>query len=108
MSAKRKKQPVLTKHSQRYYLEHPGEPPLLSEYWTKDETGSVISYGLAYIDFAIHSGDNGRVLGYDNGHKFHERHYMGVAKPVDFISYEDQAARFFEEVDRIRKRRMHV
>jgi hypothetical protein len=99
-----KKTPRTERFEQRHYLGHRGKPPLLSEYWVKDEAGIVISYGLAYIDFSIHAGDNGRVLGYDNSHGFHERHCMGKAERVAFTSYEQQAWRFFEEVAEIRRR----
>ena len=37
----------------------------------------VVSYALAYINPLIFSGDNGRVLGYDNSHGYSHRHYMG-------------------------------
>jgi hypothetical protein len=92
------------RHEQRHYLDKPGEPPLLSEFWVKDSKGQVVRYGLAFIDFSICPTDNGRVLGYDNGHGHHERHFMGEAKPVEFTTYEEQAKKFFEEVDAIRRK----
>lgn len=84
-------------------MERPGGPPLIIESWTKDEHGQVVRYGLAYIDFQKYSGDNGRVLGHDNAHGRHERHYMGKPEEVDFVSYEQQAVCFFDEVDALRK-----
>ena len=48
----------------------------------------VISYALAYINPMAFSGDNGRVLGYDNSHGYSHRHYMGTIIPVPFASYE--------------------
>lgn len=48
----------------------------------------VISYALAYINPLIFSGDNGRVLGYDNSHGYSHRHYMGTVKAAPFTSYE--------------------
>ena len=36
--------------------------------------------------------DNGRVLGYDNNHGHHHRHFMGQVEAVEFESYEATAA----------------
>jgi hypothetical protein len=36
----------------------------------------------------IFSGDNGRVLGYDNAHGEHHRHYRGEVEAVDLPGYE--------------------
>ena len=57
----------------------------------------VISYALAYINPLIFSGDNGRVLGYDNSHGYSQRHYMGVITPEPFTSYEALYDRFEQE-----------
>ena len=57
----------------------------------------VISYALAYINPLIFSGDNGRVLGYDNSHVYSHRHYMGVITPEPFTSYEALYDRFEQE-----------
>jgi hypothetical protein len=38
--------------------------------------------------------DNGRVLGYDNDHGYHHRHYLGIEEKVDFNSFEDVKKRF--------------
>jgi hypothetical protein len=47
----------------------------------------------------LHQGDNGRVLGYDNAHDYHHRHYFGNISPVDdFVSYEDIIERFESEI----------
>lgn len=48
----------------------------------------VISYALAYINPLIYSGDNGRVLGFDNSLGYSHRHYMGTVSPEPFTSYE--------------------
>ncbi len=49
------------------------------EVWGYQEKGKTIvtRYNLAYINPTIYAGDNGRVLGYDNAHGHHHRHYMG-------------------------------
>jgi len=57
----------------------------------------VVSYALAYINPLIFSGDNGRVLGYDNSHDYTHRHYMGSIVPDPFTSYEDLYERFERE-----------
>ncbi len=49
---------------------------------------------IAYINLSIFSGDNGRVLGYDNSHGFSHRHYMGKVSPDEFIGYEALYIRF--------------
>ena len=59
------------------------------EVWGYQEKGKTIvtRYNLAYINPTIFAGDNGRVLGYDNAHGHHHRHYMGGIEPFDFESY---------------------
>jgi hypothetical protein len=88
----------------RYFFEGRGKPPLISERWTEDRTGRPLAYAFAYIDFAIHTGDNGRVLGYDNAHGFHERHFMGRASATGFSTYDAQYERFLDEVTEIRSK----
>lgn len=73
-----------------------GNGLLRREVWV-DRDGRVVRYNLAYINHAIHSGDNGRVIGYDNAHGFHHRHWMGVVEEVDFVSFEDTEARFEQD-----------
>jgi hypothetical protein len=38
------------------------------------------------------------VLGYDNSHGFHHRHFKGKIEAVDFSTYDALAERFFNEV----------
>ena len=57
----------------------------------------VIGYALAYIKPLIYSGDNGRVLGYDNSHGFSHRHFMGQMTEEDFPGYEALYERFESE-----------
>ncbi len=68
------------------------------EAW-ENEAGKVVKYSLAYINHMIFTGDNGRVLGYDNAHNFHHRHYLGELSEVDdFTGYQDLVERFEKEI----------
>lgn len=67
--------------------------------WGYREQGKTVvtRYNIAYIDHALYGKDNGRVLGYDNAHGHHHRHFMGAIEPFDFTSYEATAERFPQE-----------
>jgi hypothetical protein len=69
------------------------------EVWGYQAQGKTVvtRYNLAYINHAIHRGDNGRVLGFDNAHGYHHRHYMGKVEAVRFESYETTLERFQQE-----------
>jgi len=73
-----------------------GNGRLRREIWV-DASGRVVRYSLAYINHMIFQGDNGRVIGYDNAHGYHHRHYLGVMEPVAFINFEDIEARFEQD-----------
>jgi hypothetical protein len=45
----------------------------------------------------IFSGDNGRVLGYDNSHDYSHRHYLGKVTTDFFTNYEDLYEKFERE-----------
>lgn len=62
-----------------------------------DSKGKLGRYSLTYININICNEDNGRVLGYDNNHGYHHRHYMGKAKKINFISFDDIKKRFEAE-----------
>jgi hypothetical protein len=66
---------------------------------TKNE---VEKYNLAFLLRHAFAKDNGRVLGYDNAHGVHERHYQGSVEEVPFKNYLSTAARFYREVASIR------
>jgi Family of unknown function (DUF6516) len=70
-----------------------GNGILRRDVWV-DEQGFVIRYNLGYINHKIFQRDNGRVVGYDNAHGFHHRHFMGVVEPVEFKSFDDIEERF--------------
>lgn len=71
-----------------------GNGKLRREIWIDEATGRVSRYNLAYINHGLHAGDNGRVVGYDNAHDGHHRHYLGQIEPSAFISFTDIEARF--------------
>ncbi len=76
---------------------------LKEEVWETDN-GQVVKYVLAYINPRICGPDNGRVLGYDNRHDYHHRHFLGTTEPVDFVNYEALAERFRTEVKELFER----
>ena len=69
------------------------------EIWGFTDSGKTVvtRYNLAYINHSIFNRDNGRVLGFDNGHNFHHRHCMGLIEAFDFQSYEATLERFQKE-----------
>jgi len=69
---------------------------LKEEVWY--EGNRLIKYSLAYVNPAVCSTDNGRVLGYDNSHGVHHRHFMGQVEKVDFESYAAIVLRFEREI----------
>lgn len=69
---------------------------LRREVWVGKD-GRITRYNLAYINHNVHQGDNGRVIGYDNAHGFHHRHYFGAVEQVDFVSFEDIERRFEQD-----------
>lgn len=85
---------------ERFELKPKSGGGLLSyEVWGYTEKGKTVvtRYNLAYINHAIYQGDNGRVLGYDNAHGYHHRHYMGKVEAVEFVSYEVTQEKFQQE-----------
>ncbi len=69
---------------------------LKEQTWYED--GKLVAYSLAYVNLKVCRVDNGRVLGYDNSHGHHHRHFMGDSSPTEFICYEEIAERFIAEV----------
>lgn len=60
--------------------------------------GKIVRFNLAFINREIHSGDNGRVLGYDSQHGVWHRHHLGEVSPVEETSFDEIEARFEAEV----------
>lgn len=73
-----------------------GNGQLRRETW-EDEHGNITRYNLAYISYQLHSGDNGRVLGFDNQHGYHHRHFMGKMESIEFLSFEELENQFDRE-----------
>jgi hypothetical protein len=69
---------------------------LKDQVWYED--GKVVAYNLVYVNRKLFSRDDGRVLGYDNSHGYHHRHYLGKVEAVEYTSYEVLARRFLKEV----------
>lgn len=73
-----------------------GNGTLRREVWV-DNNGKITRYNLAYINIQLFSGDNGRVIGFDNAHGYHHRHYYGKIEVVSFTGYEDIEMLFEKE-----------
>ncbi|HEY1902348.1 MAG TPA: DUF6516 family protein [Terracidiphilus sp.] len=72
------------------------------EVWLS-ESGEVVRYNLAFICHQLCISDHGRVLGYDNQHNHHHRHFMGKMGPFQYSGYDVLLARFLAEVEVLRK-----
>lgn len=78
---------------------------ILKELHEQDrKTGELRRYALAYVNPAIFSGDNGRVLGYDNAHGYPHRHFMGTITREPTLSWREIRARFEQEWQEIATR----
>ena len=64
-----------------------------------NDAEAVVKYNLVFIHLGLCQQDNGRVLGYDNAHGQHERHWMGDVTPAHFVSYERTLRRFLDEAE---------
>jgi hypothetical protein len=84
-----------------FRLKRPRQGAILKEEVWQAGAGEVVKYSLAYINPRLCGIDNGRVLGYDNSHEYHHRHFMGRTEPFEFRSYRALADRFYEEVQEL-------
>ena len=59
----------------------------------------IIKYNMVYINKNIFSEDNGRIIGYDNSHNFHHKHYFGeIIELLDFVNYQELVKRFKNDI----------
>jgi len=72
------------------------------ELWV-DESGEIARYNLAFINHFLCNVDNGRVLGYDNRHGSHHRHFKGKVEPFIYEAYDLLLERFRVEMNILRK-----
>jgi len=75
---------------------------LREEVWV-DSEHEVVRYNLAFLLPHLFHEDNGRVLGFDNAHGIHERHFKGEVRVVPFSGYLATAKRFYREVEMLRR-----
>jgi hypothetical protein len=74
-----------------------GPGTIREEVW-EDEAGVVVRYNLAFINHFMTVTDNGRVLGYDNAHGQHHRHFYGTTEMISITSYNGVLSMFKDEV----------
>ena len=75
---------------------------LREEVWVNEKV-EVVKYNLAFLLPHLARADNGRILGYDNAHGIHERHFKGEVKPVSYKGYAATSKRFHREANDIRR-----
>jgi hypothetical protein len=99
----KKARPTRTVSAEIHRLKGKRKSALLKEeVWYED--GKVVAYNLAYINLKRCRADHGRVLGFDNSHGFHHRHFMGKVESVEFTTFEALSERFIEEVHELWRR----
>lgn len=85
-------------------LKRPRKGGRLNEEVWVGQDGKVVRYNLAYINHRICGVDNGRVLGYDNSHGYHHRHFMGTVEAIEYRGYAELNERFHSEVKELWRR----
>jgi hypothetical protein len=78
-------------------------PGLIREEVWQDASGEVARYNLAFINHFLTAKDNGRVLGDDNQHGQHHRHFYGTVEPISITSFAELALMFYAEVDQLKE-----
>ena len=59
----------------------------------------IVKYNMVYVNKNIFPNDNGRVMGYDNSHNFHHKHYFGqITELDDFTNYQELIERFKNDI----------
>lgn len=77
-----------------------GNGRLIRKVWVNKQK-DIVKYSLVYVNFRIFQGDNGRVLGYDNDHGYHHKHYLGKIMPITFTSFAAIESSFETEFEEI-------
>ncbi len=80
-----------------------GNGVLRREIWA-NSAGDITRYNLAYINHQLFKGDNGRVIGFDNAHGYHHKHYFGKVESVNFTDFESIEILFEQEWLTLRKK----
>ena len=95
----KKPKEILLEEARHELKQKSGGGVLRYEVWGYVENRKTIvtRYNMAYINHAVCSKDNGRVLGYDNAHGYHHRHFMGVVEACDHVSHDHTVERFQAE-----------
>ena len=81
-----------------------GKGLIREEVW-QDSRSVIVRYNLAFINHALSARDNGRVVGYDNSHGDHHRHFAGAEEKFAFVSYERLLEQFLDEVRELRQKK---
>jgi len=88
-----------TKTVDEQYIITPSKGGGILKFEAWEYEGRIVKYSMAYINKTVFPQDNGRVIGYDNSHGFHHKHYLGqIIELDDFVSYHDLVLRFKEEI----------
>ncbi len=92
----KKSQKTTYRKEDRHYLDKK-HGILIQRIIVTDIQGKIEHYSLAYIDPTISTQDNGRILGYDNSHNYHHKHWFGTVEAIEFSSFEHLETKFEEE-----------
>ncbi len=80
-----------------------GNGILRRQIWVNNN-GEVTRYSLTYINYQLFAHDNGRVLGYDNAHGYHHKHYFGEIEPIVFKNFQEIENRFQKDFEVLHER----
>jgi hypothetical protein len=105
MARKKVRRPLTTKVVDEEYTVRckSGSTGIFREEVYQDANGKVVKYNLAFIHPGLCKKDRGRVLGYDNAHGVHERHWMGQSQQVGFRDYKTTFEQFIAELERLKE-----
>jgi hypothetical protein len=81
-----------------------GDGLIREEMW-EDAKDNFVRYNLAFVNFHLFLGDNGRVLGYDTAHGFPHRHFAGTVDVIEPAPNREIHDRSIAEVDKLKRQR---